>query len=881
MKPKHVLMLLCLLALKGFVWTQTTPKEKRKVTAAKHVAGSFHATVFLRKHCLACHGKGNESGELRLDTLSMDFQSPRVVSTWTEVLGAVNGHEMPPSDQPQPPPGDVARFVQWLESEIARSELLRRSSRVVLRRINRAEYDNTIRDLIGVDLSLSSFFPEDTSAGGFDNVGDALTMSPLQMELYYTAAREILDHALIDADWIDGRLSYPAPPKQIRWRFEPEENTEGMDKHRVSRGGQIMLLNRGDNAVENGFTRIHHDAWNRWLGIRPFEVPEQGEYLVRVRAAGRVPTRADVVESARGLLEERHRLASDEEASSSGYAKDWISEQLDHFATDGIYDYGPPRMKISLALGGAPSDSTEFDVDALELEPKIYEWPVHFAKAQADVRLTYAYSVPGMDENFWMRERDEFARPELLIDWIELEGPVYSDWPPASHTNLLFQSQQANPTVRDYARDVLERFMFRAYRRPVAPEEIDKKLVLFDKARRDEASFIEAIKVPFAAVLSSPNFLYLVESVASESVASEAAALESVASQASGRRLTDYELASRLSYFLWSSMPDEELFDTVAKDSFKDPEIMMAQVSRMLADSKSDALVKNFAGQWLGLREIGSNPPVESLYPKYDRHLEISMVKETESFFAEFLRHDLDARLLIKSDFVTINQRLARFYGIEGVVGDEFRRVQVPPDSHRGGLITQASIHCITSNGTRTSPVKRGVWISKTLLGTDPGLPVANVGEIPTKVPGIDKATVRQRLAIHREHHSCARCHDKIDPLGIALENFNACGEWREFEGVGRSGRVEPGTPRIDVTATMPDGDRFVGVDGLQSRLIKNDEPFLHALASQMATYALGRRLGISDRAFVRELVREMKDNGYTLRSLIEAIVSSKTFASK
>jgi hypothetical protein len=283
--------------------------------------------------------------------------------------------------------------------------------------------------------------------------------------------------------------------------------------------------------------------------------------------------------------------------------------------------------------------------------------------------------------------------------------------------------------------------MPRAYRRPVQPAEIDAKLALFTKLRAEKPSFIEAIKVPLAAILASPNFLYLVEPEAP---------------QAQLRRLTPFELAARLSYFLWSSAPDDELLRLAVSGQIAKPEVMRAEVNRLLADPRSESFVKNFAGQWLGLRKVGANPPSKTLYPDYDRHLEISMVRETEGFFAEILRHDLDARNLIKSDFVTINARLARFYGIPGVKGDAIRRVPAPPESHRGGLVTQASIQSITSNGTRTSPVVRGTWVLKTLLGTDPGLPVANVGEIQPKVPGIDKATVRQRLEIHRQNASCA-----------------------------------------------------------------------------------------------------------------------------
>jgi hypothetical protein len=259
----------------------------------------------------------------------------------------------------------------------------------------------------------------------------------------------------------------------------------------------------------------------------------------------------------------------------------------------------------------------------------------------------------------------------------------------------------------------------------------------------------------------------------------------------------------------------------------------------------------------------------------------VSIVRETEGFFAEILRRDLDLRNLIKSNFLTINERLARFYGIPGVKGDAIRRVPAPPEAHRGGLVTQASIQSITSNGTRTSPVVRGVWVLRTLLGTDPGLPVANVGEIASKVPGIDKATVRQRLEIHREAASCARCHNKIDPLGLAMENYNASGQWRDREGHGYEGRIEENDPLIDASAKMPDGTVFNGVEGLQAQLLKKEDLFLTALSTQLYTYGLGRELGFSDRAAINASVAAVKRNRYLLRALLLTIVQSDLFTTK
>jgi hypothetical protein len=328
-------------------------------------------------------------------------------------------------------------------------------------------------------------------------------------------------------------------------------------------------------------------------------------------------------------------------------------------------------------------------------------------------------------------------------------------------------------------------------------------------------------------------------------------------------------------------MPDRELEKLAASQKLRERSVLKEQVDRLLASEKSQALTQNFASQWLELRKIGTNPPASDLFPRYDRHLETSLKGESLAFFREILHQDLDVMNFVKSNFVTINERLGRYYNIPNIRGDHFQKVMVPEGVSRGGIVTQASILSITSNGTRTSPVVRGTWILKNLLGTDPGLPVANVGEIAPKVPGIDKATVRQRLAIHRELAQCARCHDKIDPLGLSLENFNAAGEWREREGFGYKGRIGQNDPPINASATMPDGTEFVGVSGLQNQLLEKEDLFLRCLSKKLFTYALGRELGYADDPIIDQAIASMRKNGKTLRSLIHFIVTSKPFRSK
>ncbi len=826
--------------------------------APMYAGDEFKSIVqpFISEHCASCHGAEKQKGKLRLDTLPADFSDPLVVEKWKEVVNAVSGHEMPPEDEPQPSVDSANQFASWLESELGRAEIAKRSTRVVLRRMNRAEYNNTIRDLVGVDFNPAERFPEDPAASGFDNIGEALTMSPMQLELYYDTARQILDRALVEGP----------QPEAVKWRFDPEENDKGLDRLRVKRGKNNILLNKGINKVENGFTVIHHESWNTPVGFRDFKVPVAGEYVIRFRAAGRVPSRDQVTNSAEKILGFRR----DEQNTKQPKNKRWHDEQfqtdLNHFKTHPIYNYGPPRVKMTVDLGGTPRVVSEMDVAADPSAPGIYEVRTWHTTQSAGVHIQNDYDVPKLLENFWMQGNENFARPELMIDWIELEGPIHPVWPPESHRLVLFNTPNKDKDETAYARDVLTRFMTRAYRRPLREGELDARMALFEKLRPEKPSFVEAIKVPLAATLASPHFLYLVEPEPPGK---------------NPRPLDPFELASRLSYFLWSSMPDVDLFLLAESGEILKPEVIRSEVDRLLADPRSEAFVSNFASQWLGLRKVGDNPPSNTLYPEYDRHLELSIVRETEGFFSEILRSDLDARNLIQSNFVTINERLARFYGIAGVKGDEIRKVKVSDGFPRGGLVTQASIHTITSNGTRTSPVVRGTWILKTLLGDDPGLPVANVGEIQPQVPGIDKATVRQRLAIHREVASCARCHEKIDPLGLALENFNAAGQWRDQEGHGYNGRIEKNDPVIDASAKMPDGTEFVGVQGLQEELLKRDAQFLNSLASQLTTYALGRELGFSDRPAVRRFVKDMQGEKNMIRTLIKSIATSEAFTTK
>jgi hypothetical protein len=822
-----------------------TPQKTFEADAAGYRS---RVRPFLEKYCSACHNAEVSEGNLVLDRdLTLNFLDPTAQAKWGEVVNVLNSHEMPPKDEPQPEPSETAAVVDWTTTQVVAAQLHRRDHHIVLRRLNRAEYRNVIRDLVGIDVD-TKHFPQDPPAGGFDNNGGALNLSPMQMELYYDEALKILNKALVTGD----------QPESFVWRIEPDSGNS--DANRVDFQGQRPIVNGGQNAVRDGCVVLHHDNWDRKVNTRDFRLKHPGKYQIRIRAGGRVPDREQVVASAEKFLRERRDRELQENPKGKRYIEEAYERALQHFRTDRMYDYGPPRIKVIRDLAGQPEVIAELDIDASYRDMKDLVIETDFTTESAGITIEYAYAIPRELENFWFQTGDAFERPECWIDWIELSGPVYEAWPPASHRKILLDDSFHATNDRAHAEKVLRRFMALAYRRTVTPEEVEEKLKLFDAASGQSQSFIDAIQVPLAAVMVSPSFLYLVESTPT------------------GEPLNDFELASRLSFFLWSSMPDPELLRLAQQQTLRQPDVLRAQVDRMVKDGRIGAFVQNFAGQWLGLRDVGANPPAADLFRHYDRHLETSMVRESEAFFREILDHDLDVMNFVDSDFVVINERMARFYGIDGVRGDHFRRVSISPEIPRGGVMTHASILTTTSNGTRTSPVKRGTWILKNILGTDPGLPVANAGEIAPKVPGIDKATVRKRLEIHRELPQCARCHDKIDPLGFALENFDASGFYRKQEGFGYQGRIERDDPVIDATSQLPDGTKIDGIHGLQRELLKKEELFLACLTSKMMTYALGRELTLADRPAVQQTVQLLQRSDRSLRSLIHTIVSSKSF---
>lgn len=529
-----------------------------------------------------------------------------------------------------------------------------------------------------------------------------------------------------------------------------------------------------------------------------------------------------------------------------------------------------PRLKVYLS--SINTTLIEQDVDAPEDKPIMVEARVHLVAGKYPVRIIN--SVPGPNPegrrsrhsgtpNAFTTTRsrvpwqlkltdDEFKpiQPTLIIDKVEWDGPIVDSWPTQAHQKI-FVSQDA--------REILTKFATRAWRRPVQAKEVERLMKPVQKSLELGDSFEVAVKNGLIAVLCAKSFLYLEEGDVAKA----------------SPKLSDYEIASRLSYFLWSSAPDQRLLDLAAKGSLHDAKTLRAEAKRMMADGKAEAFAESFPRQWLQLRRVGMFPPDKELYPDYDENLEQSMVAETLGFFGEVLKRNGSLRDFLDSDWTMMNERLAMHYGIEGVRGDHLQRIALMPENHRGGLLTQASVLSLTSDGTRHRPVHRGVWMLESIIGRPPPPPPANVPALSTPDAKAKKTTVREKLELHRSDPNCTACHNKIDPLGIAFDNYDAIGRWRTVEtikdGVGDN-------PKLDPSGVLPDGRTFADSVALKHLLLDDLDKFAAAVTEKLATYALRRGMTFSDREELKRITEESKAGDYKLASLIETLVSSPLF---
>ncbi len=753
--------------------TEATPKSPSQAAVSKEFGE--HIVPFLSKHCFQCHGATKQIAGLNFAKYRTDADARKDRSTWEKILEQVRTRQMPPSNKPQPDMKQTERFLTWIENELTKVDCGRTydPGRVTVRRLNRAEYNNTIRDLLGVNLTPADDFPSDDVGYGFDHIGDVLSMPPILMEKYLAAADKVLAAAIVDEP------KGPITPEKIR--INPQQI-------------QIALHGAKDRAAKRIYFFTNAEAFVN------FYFKNDGDYQIRIRAYG---------------------------------------EQA-----------GNELPKMVLRIDN--KDVKTFAVAATEAKPEIYEAKVHVGHGQK--RLAVAFVNDFYDEKATAPKNKD---RNLALLSIEVEGPFNAKPKPLpeSHVRIMIaKPTAATPAARaEAARKIAAEFARRAYRRPVQPSEVDRLVALFRFADAQGESFESAVRWMLKGVLVSPNFLFRVEPD------------EGLPAPDGIRTVNDFEFASRLSYFLWSSMPDEELFRLAENRTLRKPEVLRAQVQRMLKDPKARALTENFAGQWLQLRQLRTFQPDRKQFKEWDDALRDAMIRETELFFESIVREDRSVLEFLDAKYTFVNDKLAKLYGLN-VKTPEFQKVYFT-DDRRAGIITHASILALTSNPTRTSPVKRGKFVLENILGTPPPPP-------PPEVPELEDAkrpltgTLRQKMEQHRTNPTCASCHQRMDPIGFGMENFNAIGAWRTHEG----------KFPIDASGVLPDGSKFSGPADLRAILRKKANLFRKCLAEKMLTYALGRGLEYYDRCAVDEITKKLTQNGDRFSALILAIVESDPF---
>ena len=723
----------------------------------------------LKAYCFECHGAAKTKGDIRLDSISTLHDAVEASADLEKVREMIRTREMPPNDQPEKPrPTEHERLIleQWLDAvlEYVPPDAETDPGWFTIHRLNKSEYRNTMRDLLGIqvsELDVAGRLPQDDTGYGFDNNADVLTMSPLALEQYMDSAERAIELSLGPIVEIGDR---PVP-------LSLQLNGSGNNL-----GGGVYLFSRGSAEAR-------------------FVFPATGEYIIRISA--------------------------------------WENKG------------GEEHALMSLRIDGKALET--FGVSGTLGDPEDFTLAV---RVKAGERLVSAHFT----NDYYVPEK---ADRNMAVESITIAGPLdeaTTERGSAWKDVIGFASVIENEDAR--AAEIIERFGERAYRRPLDAQERESLTQLYQSQRTHEFGFEQAVRVTLTAMLTSPNFLY-----------------RSLNNPASGDataiyQLNNYELASRMSYFLWSSMPDEALLTLAASGSLSSPDILREQVRRMIADPRADAFIENFAGQWLQLRTLDGLAMDKSRFPEYDDTLRTDMVKEASLYFGDVVRGGGSVLALVNSDYSFLNDRMATLYGIDGIEGDAFRRVDLPAGSHRGGVLTMAGVLTVTSNTTRTSPVKRGLFVLDQFLGTPPPPPPADIPPLEQTTKTHPNATLREQLATHVANPSCAVCHNRLDPIGLAFENFDAIGRWRDAEnGVA-----------IDASGTLPGGVRLSGYEDLKNEVLARSDQFVETLSAKVMTYAIGRGLEPFDRPAVRLIANQVKENGNRFDALIEAVVLSDTF---
>jgi mono/diheme cytochrome c family protein len=782
-----------------------------------------HRATFQR-YCLACHTqklKAQGTVPVALDTLDIGKVSANA-DIWEKVVLKMRAGQMPPAQAARPDKTVRDAFLTWLESELDRSAAAAPNPgrTEAVHRLNRSEYRNAIRDLLALDIDVSALLPADDVSYGFDNIAGVLKISPTLMERYLAAAQKV------------SRLAVGTPQPAPNVDYFRTADDLSQDAHLPG----LPLGTRGGTLIRYVF-------------------PMDGEYEIRPRLTRDLNESMPLYTDAQQL-----EISLDGERVGLFTLPGVRSQPAAAAAQEAPDPQVPAISQITPAVRASPQER-----QARNRADENWNLRIAVKAGQREIAVTFINRTSSLDET----TRLPFLRPYPAgvnipetrrgahLRSVEIAGPYapLTNGKSQSRERIFSCTPSARFTEEACAQSILSRLARRAYRRPVSDADIGPLLAFFREGRK-EGGFDEGIDRALRRLLVSPEFLLRVERDPPGAMPDTV------------YRISDLELASRMSFFLWSSIPDDELLDLAVKRQLGAAAVLARQVRRMLADPRADAFVNNFAGQWLFLRNLAAAVPVQSVFPDFDDTLRQAMQRETELFFASVVREDRSASDLLRANYTFLNERLATHYRIPNVKGSHFQRVELGSDSVRAGLLGHGSILTVTSYPDRTSPVKRGKWILENLLGTPPPPPLPNVGELRETSSSGAVLSMRQRMQQHRSNPVCASCHAMMDPIGLALENFDAVGKWRTLG--------ESSAP-IDASGTLPGGMPFDGPAGLRQALLGSDR-FVATLTEKMLTYALGRGLEHYDAPAIRAILREAAPGGYRLSSLIVEIVRSAPF---
>ncbi len=809
-------------------------------TAPQANVAHYQQTIasVLNKSCIACHGPERSEGRLRVDQLNANLLSGPDIEQWREIYNVLSNSEMPPEDEEEYAlaDSDRANIVDWLSAEMNKASVARRNTteHSSFRRLTKYEYDYALQDLLGLSHTLATRLPPETaSEDGFKNSSDMLQMTSMQFETYREIALKALQRAIVVGDR-PTPVTYVISMEEVLEKAPQDKVFDPSDKDYDKKLRRQHLIHR-----ETG--QAFHFSGGKSVpkpDAVPGELPAVSPVVLAMPRSNELKMNLDRFLPDDGIMRVRIRAGR-----STDKPNEFASLRLGFSAhTSNNANFSNTISQRDLPVT-APADNPEF-----------IDFYIQLSDIQRNPFRKLERTFPRRDEFLHIRNESNAGGGEeplhVLMDYIEISAPFYEHWPPKTHSAIFIDSAHRDDEAV-YGREVLSHFTRRAWRRPATPAELEQLMALFAKYRPRLDTFEEAMLEVLATVLAAPEFLYLTQRD-SESESDET--------------ITDLELASRLSFFLWSSIPDATLLELAEQGKLNEPSTLAAQVKRMLADPRARRFSEHFVQQWLGLDGLNAVNHIT------DESLKAAIHDEPIALFQEVLDSNRTVMDFLHVDYITVNERLAKHYHIPNVYGPHFRKVAITPQSHRGGVLTHAVVLAMNSDGNDSHPLKRGVWMLERVLHDPPPPPPPNVPEVDLTDPEILKMTLKERIEDHRNKPACASCHSRIDPWGIAFENYNALGVYR----------TQIKNKPVDATSELFNKQKLAGMDGLKRYLLmERQDQFARAMVHKLTAYALGRPLSFNDHAALDSITTEFRQRGDRLGELVNLIIRSELFHAK